>query len=228
MDPGRAPRRPGEADSYGPAGGTGLPHQGPAGHRPSRRGLCRRRAAGLRLRRRGLRFVHRATHVLRRPESGLRAAGPLQLPAGAGQRGHADLQASRRPAGQHAQLGDPLRWGGIEGATLVRLGMDCYRLCPASSADPPPPDHRRAGLSLLLLARGPAGIGVPAGPRGRAQMAGGGGPPVVQIKSCSSFIAGLLLGGSPVWLAGSSGRGCRSLPGGLFARGAAASGRRLR
>ena len=46
---------------------------------------------------------------LRGPRSGLRAAGPLQLPADPGQRGHAHLQAGRRPAGPQARLGGPLR-----------------------------------------------------------------------------------------------------------------------
>ena len=37
--------------AMGLPGGPGLPHQGPAGHRHPRRGLHRRRAAGLRMRR---------------------------------------------------------------------------------------------------------------------------------------------------------------------------------
>ena len=61
---------------------------------------------------------------------------------------------------------------GSKGTALVRLGVAGHRLGPASPADPPPPDHRRAGLLLLLPARRPAGIPVPADPRGRAALAG--------------------------------------------------------
>jgi hypothetical protein len=60
----------------------------------------------------------------------------------------------------------------IQRTTLVRLGMAGHRLPAAPPADPPPPDHRRTGLSLLLPARRPAGVAVAAGPRRRAQMAG--------------------------------------------------------
>ena len=42
----------------------------------------------------------------------------------------------------------------------------------ALPAHPPPPDHRRAGLSLLLRTRRPAGVADPAGPRGRLPLAG--------------------------------------------------------
>ena len=49
-------------------------------------------------------------------------------------------------------------------------------------------------------------------------------PPLVPVKWCSSLIAVFLVR----WRAGSSGRGRRSLPGGLCARGAAAFPRRLR
>ena len=157
MDPGRPHRRPGQIGGHGPAGGSGLPHQGPAGHRHPRRGVCRRRAAGLRMRRRGLWLLHRATQVPGGPRSGLRTAGPVQLPAGLARRGHADLQAGRRPAGQ-ARLGGPLGRGRIEGTALVCLGVAGHRLGPASPADPPPPGHRRARLSLLLPARRPAGV----------------------------------------------------------------------
>ena len=56
-------------------------------------------------------------------------------------------------AGQPARLGDPLRRDRIQRTTLVCLGMAGHRLPAASSADPPPPGDRRAGLSLLLVRR---------------------------------------------------------------------------
>ena len=71
-----------------------------------------------------------------------------------------------------ARLGDPLGRDRIEGTALVRLGVAGHRLRAAPPADPPPPDHRRAHLLLLLPARRPAGLAVPAGPRGRAPPAG--------------------------------------------------------
>ncbi len=37
VDPPRADRRPGHVPGHGPASGFGVPHQGPAGHRPQRR-----------------------------------------------------------------------------------------------------------------------------------------------------------------------------------------------
>ena len=46
---------------------------------------------------------------------------------------------------------------GVQGPALVRLGLDRHRLPAALPAGPPPPEDRRAGLSLLLRARGPAG-----------------------------------------------------------------------
>src|SRR5271165_6648079 len=115
--------------------------------------------------------MHRTARVLRRPRPGLRAAGPLQLLADAARRGHAHLQAGRRPAGPPPRLGDPLRRDGIERTTLVCLGVARHRLRAASPADPPPPDHQRARLLLLLPARRTADIPVPADLRRRAGLA---------------------------------------------------------
>ena len=50
-------------------------------------------------------------------------------------------------------LGGPLRGQRVEGRALVRLGLDRHRLAAAQPAGPPPPEDRRAGLSLLLRAR---------------------------------------------------------------------------
>ena len=65
---------------------------------------------------------------LRGPRPGLRAAGPVQLPADDARRHHADLQAGRRPAGRPARLGDPLGRDRIQRAALVRLGVAGHRL----------------------------------------------------------------------------------------------------
>ena len=70
-----------------------------------------------------------------------------------------------------ARLGGPLGRDRIQRAALVRLGVAGHRLAAALPADPPPPPDRRAGLSLLLPARRPAGVPGPAGPRGRAALA---------------------------------------------------------
>jgi hypothetical protein len=40
---------------------------------------------------------------------------------------------------------------------VVRLGLDRHRLAAAQPAGPPAPEDRRAGVSPLLRARGPAG-----------------------------------------------------------------------
>lgn len=67
--------------------------------------------------------------------------------------------------------GDIVAAGASEDNSTGQVGV----ALPASPIDPPSPGHRRAGLSLLLPARGPAGLPVPARPRGRAALAGRGG-----------------------------------------------------
>jgi hypothetical protein len=103
-----------------------------------------------------------------RRRSGLRAADPVRLPAGPERRG--TLTCKQAAAGQ-ARLGSPLRRDRIQRPSLVCLGVAGHRLGSAPPADPPPPDHRRTGLSLLLPARGPAGLAVPPHPRRRAALA---------------------------------------------------------
>jgi hypothetical protein len=56
---------------------------------------------------------------------------------------------------------------------MVCLGMARHGLAQALPAHPPPPGHWRAGFPLLLRARAPAGVAVPADPRGRVPPAGG-------------------------------------------------------
>jgi len=138
------------------------------------------------------------------------------------------LQAGRSPAGQQARLGDPLGRDRIERTPLVRLGVAGHRLRPASPADPPPADHRRAGLSLLLPARRTAGIAVPAHPRGRAALACRGGPPLVPVKLRCFFMVVFLVAGQVRVESVSSGHGCRSRAGvpGVRVAGASAPRRR--
>ena len=69
-------------------------------------------------------------------------------------------------------LGGPLGRDRRQGPALVRLGLAGHRLPAALPAHPPPPDHRRAGLSLLLRTRRPARVADPADPRGRQPLAG--------------------------------------------------------
>ena len=54
------------------------------------------------------------------------------------------------------QMGDPVRWQGIQGRPLVRMGLDRDRLAAAPPADPPPHPHRRADPCYPLHStRGP-------------------------------------------------------------------------
>src|SRR5262249_548266 len=114
------------------------------------------------VRRRGLWRLHRAARVPGRPRPGLRTARPLQLPADAGRRHHADLPAGCRAGGRPTRLGDPLRRDRIQRTTLVRLGMAAhpltpppsppgerafhYRSLPTTQPAPPPRPIRAAGL----------------------------------------------------------------------------------
>ena len=62
-------------------------------------------------------------------------------------------EAVKRLLKDKRRLGGPLRRPGLQGRALVRLGLDRHRLSAPSPAGPPPPEDRRAGLSLLLRAR---------------------------------------------------------------------------
>ena len=103
--------------------------------------------------------LHRAARVPGRPRPGLRAAGPVQLPPHPGRRHHADLH-SRPPrgwaagaAGRSAPPGpDPKdeRW--YAWAWLATASPRHHLLIRRHL------EHRRAGLSLLLPARRPAGL----------------------------------------------------------------------
>jgi DDE superfamily endonuclease len=72
--------------------------------------------------------------------------------------GHALVAARQWIPREH--LEDPAR------RQIMKLPPD-----PALPAHPPPPDHRRTGLSLLFRPREPAGVAVPAGPRRRLPLA---------------------------------------------------------
>ena len=94
------------------------------------------------LRGRGVRQLHRAAGVLRRPRPGLCAAGPADLSPDAGQRPAVTCARGRQPAGGHAALGGPLRRERVQGRALVCLVVAGYRLPAALPADPPPPEDR--------------------------------------------------------------------------------------
>ena len=68
-------------------------------------------------------------------------------------------------------LGNPLRREGFQGPALIWVGVAGHRLAVALPADPPPPGHRRAGLSLLLRAARPSGLQGQADPGRRAALA---------------------------------------------------------
>ena len=141
----------------GAAAGPGLPHQGPAGHRHQHGRRRRRDPAGLLLRRRGVRQLHPAARALRGQRPGLRAAGAVELHPRPGRGHQADLRAGGRGAAEgQAALGGPLRRARLQGRALVRLGLARHRLAAPPPADPPAPEDRGAGLSLLLRARRPA------------------------------------------------------------------------
>ena len=233
VGPPRAHRRPGQVPDGGTAAGPGVPHQGAAGHRHLRGGDRGWRDVRFLLRGRGVRQLHRAARVLRDQRSGVRAAGPLELPHHAAQRDRGDLRRGGRDAAEAPpQMGDPVRWQGIQGRPLVRMGLDRDRLAAAPPADPPPHPHRRAGVPLLFHARGAAVHQDPADPRRRPALARRSRPPLLPVKRDLSFTAALLvrLPAFRRFLPGvvPSGRGCSSRAGGPCARGARASAARRR
>ena len=89
-------------------------------------GRVRRRAGvRLRLRRRGLRQLHRAARVPGGPRAGLRAARRVLLHDHARRRHQDDLRGRGEEAAEgQAGLGGPLRRPGVQGRAVVRLGLD--------------------------------------------------------------------------------------------------------
>ena len=137
--------------------------------------LRRRAVVRLRLRRRGLRQLHRTAGVPGGPRAGLRAARRVVLHAHARRRDQDDLRGRGEEAAEgQAGLGGPLRRQGVQGRALVRLGLDRHRLPAAQPAGPPPPEDRRAGLSLLLRARRAGCVQGPADQGSGPALAGGG------------------------------------------------------
>jgi hypothetical protein len=163
--PAAQPWRPGGIGGHGPAGGPCLSHQGPAGHRHPRRGLRRRRTAGLRLRRRGLWRLHRAARVPGGPRPGLRAAGrfaPCGLrPRGGGAAtGHPGyrrrlrLARARPGAGRPSALpdcggDDRAGWDQVPALVVPFPGQGGRNYAVASSSAP----VRRARISPMVRFR---------------------------------------------------------------------------
>ena len=176
VDPGRGHRRPGEVPGHGPAAGPAVPHQGTAGHRrpattPTPTGWRSTSPAGT-----------RSTAAAPSCGSSWRTAGrptccgsrrPSSLALAAGTRMTCADAVKKLLKGSKA-LGGPLRRPGVEGRALVRLGLDRHRLPAAQPAGPPPPEDRRAGLSLLLRARRPGCVQGPADQGGGPALAGRG------------------------------------------------------
>jgi hypothetical protein len=105
------------------------------------------------------------------PRAGIRAARRLQLRPHARRRDQYDLRRCREDAAERQEeLGSALGGHGIQRPALVRLGVASHRVPAAHPAGPPPPEDRRAGLSLLLRARRAAGVEGAADPGGRAQV----------------------------------------------------------
>src|SRR5262249_48317350 len=102
---------------------------------------------------------------------------------------------------------------GSKGSTLVCVGVAGHQLAPALPAHPPPPGHRRAALPLLPYPRWTAAVAVTAGARRRAEMAGGGWPPLAPVKLRCFFMGVFLVPGQVPVEGVSSGRGCRSQAG---------------
>ena len=115
--------------------------------------------------------MHRPARVPGGPRSGLRAAVPssFRLTLAGGITLTCKQAAARLP-----RCGWEVRsaGNGSKGKRWYAWAWLGTASPAASPADPPPPDHRRARLSLLLPARRPAGVPVPAGPRRRAALAG--------------------------------------------------------
>ena len=153
---------------HGAAAGPGVPHQGAAGHRPAPR--CSPTAsswtspAGMRSTAAAPSCGSSWRHAARATCCASRRTSTSPWPAGSGS------PARTRPPGccQATAAGRSAPPERLQGPALVRLGLASHRLPAALPAHPPPPGHRRAGLPLLLRARRPAGVAVPADPRRRA------------------------------------------------------------
>jgi len=104
----------------------------------------------------------------------LRVARNFRLSLPGGQRLTCADAASQLSRGRHEVRS---AGKGARGPALVRLVLAGNRFPAALPADPPPPQDRRASVSLLLRARRPAGDLDPADPRRRASLASGGAVP---------------------------------------------------
>ena len=103
VDPRRAGEGPGEGAGRGAAGGPGVSHQGPAGHRYPRRRVRRRAQLRLHRRRRSVRKLHETARVPGRTGPGLRAAGRILVPPRTRHRYH-DLRGhGEDPAEAHQE-----------------------------------------------------------------------------------------------------------------------------
>ena len=173
VDPARAPGGPGQAAGHAAAAGPVLPHEWALAIDLLGEVLadgigldfaCGDEVYGSCTRLREFLEARSQGYVLRVPSNFyLTAARGVRLTC---KQAAATLLAARR--GWEVRSAGPRR----QGPALVRLGLAGHRLSASLPAHPPPPGHRRAGLSLLFRPGRPAGAAVPAGPRGLLPLAG--------------------------------------------------------
>ena len=168
---------PVKSPGHGPAAGPAVPHQGRSWPSTSSRTRYGDGAVlRLRLRRRGLRHLHRAAGVPGRPRPGLRAARRLELHPHSRGRHHADL----RGGGEEAAEAQAAAGRSAPPGTGSK-GERWYAWAWLATASPRHSllvrRHLKTGelaFHYCFVPDGPAGVQGPADPGGRAALARGG------------------------------------------------------
>ena len=171
--PRRAHQRPGEVAGHGAAADLVFRTKGQLAIDICTEAFADGVALRFRLRGRGLRQLHRAARVLRRPRPGICAAGPVQLPPHPGRGVTLHLRAGGHPpAERRPPLGGPLRRDRLQGPALVCVGVAGHRLPAALPADPPPPGQPASWPFTTATCPKASREQGPADPRRRAALAG--------------------------------------------------------